>query len=78
MAIELDTPEAAGPIRVQVYANEDVRVRSLSAPVGVRIAVAPGPPGAAGETGPQGPQGAQGNPGITILPENTPINGGFY
>ena len=40
---------------------------SIRAPVAVRIA-----------TGPQGDKGDQGDPGITILPTDTPINGGFF
>jgi hypothetical protein len=37
-----------------------------------------GQPGPQGRTGLQGDKGDQGTPGITILPTNAPINGGFF
>jgi len=78
MTSRLEASAAVGPIRVQVSTLEDVAVRSLTAPIGIRVLGMPGPPGTPGKTGPQGPQGAQGDPGITLLPTDTPINGGFF
>ncbi len=55
-----------------------------AAPIKIRIAVGAtrirllGTPGPDGQTGPQGDKGDQGDPGITILPKDTPINGGFF
>jgi hypothetical protein len=37
-----------------------------------------GQPGPQGKAGPDGDKGDQGNPGITILPNDAPINGGFF
>jgi hypothetical protein len=56
---------------------------TIWAPIAVRVATGPyririgGQPGPQGTTGPQGDKGDQGDPGITILPTDTPINGGF-
>ena len=52
-----------------------IKVRVITGPLRIRLGGQPGPRGA---TGPQGEQGDQGAPGITILPTNTPINGGFF
>ena len=57
---------------------------SGAAPIKIRIAMGAtrirllGTPGPDGKPGPQGDKGDQGNPGITILPTDTPINGGFF
>jgi hypothetical protein len=84
---QVDVSAAIGPVRVRVSSNEPVRVRIAGAPIGVRVLGSPGPQGA---TGPQGPQGTpgppgergdpgpQGAPGITVLPDNVSINGGFF
>jgi len=64
-----------GPIRVRVMSSEPVKARVLAAPVSVRVLGTPGPKG---ESGPPGDQGDPGAPGITILPTDTPINGGFF
>jgi len=47
----------------------------LTGPVRIHLAGQPGPEGM---VGPQGEKGDQGAPGITILPTDTPINGGFF
>ena len=60
-----------GPIRI----TAPVKVRLAGGPVVVRLAGQPGPDG---RTGPEGPKGTQGDPGITVLPNDTPINGGFF
>ena len=55
-----------------------------AAPIKIRIATGAtrirllGTPGPDGKPGPQGDKGDQGDPGITILPTDTPINGGFF
>ncbi len=60
-----------GPIAI----TAPIKVRVVSGPLRIRIGGQPGPQGA---TGPQGDKGDQGDPGITILPTDTPINGGFF
>ena len=55
-----------------------------AAPIKIRIATGAtrirllGTPGADGKQGPPGDKGDQGDPGVTILPTDTPINGGFF
>ncbi len=61
----------SGPIRI----TAPVKIRLAKGPVVVRLAGQPGPDG---RTGPEGPKGTQGDPGITVLPNDTPINGGFF
>ena len=57
---------------------------TITAPIKVRMVTGPlrillgGQPGPEGKLGPPGDKGDQGDPGITILPTNTPINGGFF
>ena len=57
---------------------------TITAPIKVRVVTGPfrlrlgGQPGPEGKPGPPGDKGDQGDPGITILPTNTPINGGFF
>ena len=57
---------------------------TLTAPIKVRVVTGPlrirlgGQPGPEGKVGPPGDKGDQGDPGITILPTDTPINGGFF
>lgn len=57
---------------------------SGAAPIKIRIATGAtrirllGTPGPDGMQGPPGDKGEQGDPGITILPTDTPINGGFF
>ena len=64
-------PSQAGPISIRA----PVAVRIATGPYRIRIAGQPGPQGA---TGPQGDKGDQGEPGVTVLPTDTPINGGFF
>jgi hypothetical protein len=56
-------------------ASEPIRLRVLAGPVAVRVLGQPGPQG---RTGLQGDKGDQGTPGVTILPTDAPINGGFF
>ena len=57
---------------------------TITAPIKVRVVTGPlrihlgGQPGPEGKPGPKGERGDQGDPGITLLPTNTPINGGFF
>ena len=60
-----------GPITI----TAPIKVRVISGPVSIRLGGQPGPQGA---TGLQGDKGDQGDPGITILPTDAPINGGFF
>ena len=58
-------PSGAAPIKIRI-ATGATRIRLL------------GTPGPDGKQGLQGDKGDQGDPGITILPTDTPINGGFF
>ena len=60
-----------GPITI----TAPIKVRVVTGPFRIRLGGQPGPQGA---TGLQGDKGDQGDPGITILPTDTPINGGFF
>jgi hypothetical protein len=60
-----------GPITI----TAPIKVRVISGPFRIRLGGQPGPQGA---TGLQGDKGDQGDPGITILPTDAPINGGFF
>ncbi|HEV8035910.1 hypothetical protein [Yoonia sp.] len=60
-----------GPITI----TAPIKVRVVTGPLRIRLG---GQPGLEGKVGPPGDKGDQGDPGITILPTNTPINGGFF
>lgn len=60
-----------GPITIAA----PIKVRVVTGPLRIRLAGQPGPQGI---PGPQGDRGDQGAPGITILPTDTPINGGHF
>ena len=75
MAPALELRPLTGPIRLHLRSSEPIRLRVLAGPVAVRVLGQPGPQG---RTGLQGDKGDQGTPGITILPTDTPINGGFF
>jgi hypothetical protein len=57
---------------------------TITAPIRVEVATGPmrlqllGQPGPRGTMGPQGAKGDPGEPGITILPTNVTLNGGFF
>jgi len=69
MVAALELRPLTGPIRLHLRSNEPIRLRVLAGPVAVRLL---------GRTGLQGDKGDQGTPGITILPTDAPINGGFF
>ena len=71
----LDHRPLTGPIRLHLSVSEPVQLRLMAGPVRLRLLGQPGPQG---RTGPQGDKGDQGLPGITFLPTDTPINGGFF
>jgi hypothetical protein len=75
MAASLDLRPLTGPIRMSVVSEASVILRLAVGPIGIRVLGQPGPQGV---TGPQGDKGDQGEPGITILPTDAPINGGFF
>lgn len=56
-------------------AGVPIRVHLASGATRIRLLGTPGPDG---KEGPPGEKGDQGAPGITILPTDTPINGGFF
>ena len=60
-----------GPITI----TAPIKVRVVTGPLRIRLGGQPGPEG---KVGPPGDKGDQCDPGITILPTNTPINGGFF
>jgi len=60
----------AGPVGIGA-----VPVKPATGPLRLEVGGTPGPTGPAG---PEGPQGSAGEPGITLLPTDTPINGGFF
>ncbi len=72
MLEKVDVNAAVGPIRVRVLSHEPTKLRITAGPIKVRVLGSPGP------AGPKGDQGEQGEPGVTILPTNAPINGGFF
>jgi len=71
MSEAVSTASPSGPIRV----TAPVKIRLAGGPVVVRLAGQPGPDG---KVGPEGIRGEQGEPGMTVLPNDTPINGGFF
>jgi len=75
MAPSIALRPLTGPIRLHLRSDEPIRLRLLAGPVRVRLLGQPGPQG---QTGPQGDKGEPGAPGITILPTDVPINGGFF
>ena len=75
MAATLELKPLTGPIRLHLKSSEPIRLRVLTGPVAVRLLGQPGPQG---RTGLQGDKGDTGAPGVTILPTNAPINGGFF
>ncbi|SFK78041.1 hypothetical protein [Shimia haliotis] len=75
MSEAVNLSAATAPIRLRVASHEPITLRLGAAPIGLRVLGAPGPQGI---PGPQGAKGDQGEPGITILPTDTPINGGHF
>lgn len=64
-------PLQTGPIII----TAPIKLHVVTGPWRIRLGGQPGPQGVAG---PQGDKGDQGAPGITILPTDAPINGGFF
>lgn len=75
MAEQIEVMGARVPICVTLSEDLPIRVGIAAGPVAVRVRGLPGPDG---DVGPQGPKGDQGDPGVTILPTDAPINGGFF
>ncbi len=75
MAAALGLRPLTGPIRISVTSETPIGLRLSTGPIGVRVLGQPGPQGV---IGPQGDKGDTGAPGVTILPTDTPINGGFF
>ena len=75
MAASLELRPLTGPIRLHLRSSEPILLRVLAGPVAVRLLGQPGPQG---RTGLQGDKGDTGAPGVTILPTDAPINGGFF
>lgn len=63
------------PIRITTTDAVSLWLVGTTGPVAVRVRGLPGPDGA---IGPPGPKGDQGDPGLSILPSDAPINGGFF
>ena len=75
MAASLELRPLTGPIRLHLRSSEPIRLQVLAGSVAVRLLGQPGPQGRAGLPGDKGDTGA---PGVTILPTDAPINGGFF
>ena len=75
MSDVLPAISASVPIRITAFKDMPLRIALAAGPVVVRLRGTPGPDGAIGPLGPKGDEGA---PGITILPTDAPINGGFF
>jgi hypothetical protein len=75
MADTIEVVGASVPIRITPFEDLPLRVALAVGPVVVRLRGTPGPDGA---IGPPGPKGDEGAPGISILPTDAPINGGFF
>jgi hypothetical protein len=75
MTDTLEIRPLTGPIRLTLTSKAPIALRLATGPIGIRVLGQPGPQGS---TGPQGDKGDQGAPGITILPTDAPINGGFF
>ena len=71
MSEALSTASLSGPFHI----TASVKIRLAQGPVAVRVGGQPGPDV---KLGPEGPRGTPGDPGITVLPNDTPINGGFF
>ncbi|EDM72240.1 hypothetical protein RAZWK3B_08321 [Roseobacter sp. AzwK-3b] len=75
MADAISVVGSSVPIRITPFEDLPLRVALAAGPMVVRLRGTPGPDGA---IGPPGPKGDEGAPGITILPTDAPINGGFF
>jgi hypothetical protein len=64
-------PTRSGPVILRL-AQGPATLKLLGAPGPV------GPRGPKGDKGDTGIDGADGAPGVTLLPTDTPINGGFF
>lgn len=64
------TPFAGAPLH-----SVPIKIHAASGIGRIRILGVPGPQGS---PGPQGARGEPGPPGVTLLPNDTPINGGFF
>lgn len=73
MSDTLSSGAHTGPAR-----SGTVTLRPAQGPATLNILGTPGPVGPQGEKGDQGDAGSPGEPGITLLPSDTPINGGFF
>ena len=79
MSDALSSGVHTGPIR-----SGSVTLRPAEGPATLKLLGTPGPTGPRGEkgdpgdAGSPGAPGADGEPGITLLPTDTPINGGFF
>lgn len=68
-------PPFPGPAPGAVSGAAPIKIRIATGATRIRLLGTPGPDG---KQGLQGDKGDQGDPGITILPTDTPINGGFF
>ena len=73
MSDALSSGVHTGPIR-----SGSVTLRLTEGPATLKLLGTPGPTGPKGEKGDPGDAGSPGEPGITLLPTDTPINGGFF
>jgi hypothetical protein len=69
------THTAQTPFAGASFHSVPIKIHAAQGIGRIRILGVPGPQGS---PGPQGARGEQGPPGITLLPTDTPINGGFF
>lgn len=75
MQRSLKLTDVVGPIRIKTAAGAPLRVAPSTGALSMRVLGRPGPEGAVGPAGPKGEPGAD---GITIIPTDAAINGGFF
>lgn len=69
------THDASSPSLGAALPSVPIKIHASAGIGRIRVLGIPGPQGS---PGPQGVQGEQGPPGVTLLPTDTPINGGFF
>jgi hypothetical protein len=69
------THNPSSPFAGPPFHSVPIKIHAAQGIGRIRILGVPGPQGS---PGPQGARGEQGPPGITLLPSDTPINGGFF
>jgi hypothetical protein len=69
------THDPSSPFAGAPFQSVPIKIHATAGIGRIRVLVMPGPQGS---PGPQGARGEQGPPGVTLLPTDTTINGGFF